>query len=160
FSTGGVVANKRCRSDAAAKRTSYSEASSGRSSSRGLCLIVARTQRQRTIHDDSSCCVRTSHNKEPSTMRLSIPAALAITFISTVQAAAGPISTLYLTDGDAGHLFIVNGNSQNSINTNAHGQEQYVIAVQKTVRIFSTYKDSGLNQGAEYTLAGVFTGVQ
>ena len=93
-------------------------------------------------------------------MRLSTLAALTITFTSTVQAAAGPISTLYLTDGDAGHLFIVNGNSQSSINTNAHGQQQYAIAVQKTVRIFSNYKDSGLNQGAEYTLAGAFTGEQ
>jgi hypothetical protein len=71
------------------------------------------------------------------------------------QAGAGPLDPLYLTDGDSGQLFIVNGNSHTTINTSLYGQEQYAIAVQNTVRLDSAYSGG---QGAEYTLGGAFTG--
>lgn len=75
------------------------------------------------------------------------------------RAQAGPISDYYLTAGDNGTNWIVQGSS-----AAAYGQNQpadlgeYAIAVGSTVRTLHNGNDGPAGLGSEYSLGGVFTG--
>jgi PEP-CTERM motif len=75
----------------------------------------------------------------------------------TTQASAGPISTWYLTAGDQGNNWIVQGTTSTSFTQQG---DEYAIAVGNTVKTLDNGNcgGSGCGLGAEYSLAGVYTG--
>src|SRR2546426_7492396 len=85
-------------------------------------------------------------------------ATVACTFLAAASIAQGPISAYYLTAGDQGNNWIAQGTSASSF-PQAHPGNlgEYGIAVDSTVRTLGNGND-GINLGAQYTLAGVYTG--
>ena len=78
---------------------------------------------------------------------------------------AGPLDPLYLTNGDNGIAFIVQGNTVTPFSEHhqgGNGQNEYAIAVSGgTVRTLHNGNDQGSssNLGSQYNLSGAYTGV-
>lgn len=84
--------------------------------------------------------------------------ALALLLSGAGLALAGPVSPWYLTAGDQGTNWIIQGASATSYAQNQPGNlGEYAIAVGSTVRTLGN-GNNGLGLGSEYTLAGVYTG--
>lgn len=90
--------------------------------------------------------------------RAKMAAAVAAVLATTAAAQAGPISAYYLTAGDSGTNWILQGTSAISF-PQAHPGNlgEYGIAVSGDVRTIGNGNDQ-INLGAQYTLAGVYTG--
>jgi hypothetical protein len=86
---------------------------------------------------------------------------LAIAFaIAPTVAVAGPLSPYYVTAGDQGHNYILQGNTATLFNqANAANGGEYAIAVTDTVRTLGNGNAGQHGLGSQYTLAGVYTGV-
>ncbi|MDQ2986449.1 MAG: PEP-CTERM sorting domain-containing protein [Armatimonadota bacterium] len=76
---------------------------------------------------------------------------------ATANAGAGITSELYLTAGDQGNVWVVQGTGVNRSWVMATGNREYPIAVADEVR---TLGGADPDVGAEYTLAGVDTGTR
>lgn len=85
---------------------------------------------------------------------LGLLSVLALAMSCIPASAAGPTSRLYLTGGEK--VFVVQGASMLDSFDHASGPEAYPIAVADTVRTAGTDINDAL--GAEYSLAGAFTG--
>ena len=87
---------------------------------------------------------------------LAVTGALILTLASSAHA-QGPVSKLYVTAGDQATNWILQGTTATSFAQQAPGTDEYAIAVNSTVRTLGNGNyDTGI--GAEYTLAGVYTG--
>src|SRR3954468_4371928 len=89
-------------------------------------------------------------------LRVLAPTVLALSVASL--ATAGPLSTLYGTDGDRGTGFIMSGNS---FTTFGLVGDEYALGVGSTVRTLGNGNQGdggGSIPGSEYSLAGVPTG--
>lgn len=77
--------------------------------------------------------------------------------VATANAGVGILSELYLTAGDQGNIWVVQGTGVNRSWVMATGNREYPIAVADEVR---TLGGMDIEMGAEYTLAGVDTGTR
>jgi hypothetical protein len=98
------------------------------------------------------CLVNVASSQSPAGRRPETAAAsapgVALGFVGT-----GPVSPLYLTAGDQGMIWVVQGNAV--INSwAAHHSAEYPIALLNTVRTLG----SGGGAGSDYTLSGTYTG--
>lgn len=97
--------------------------------------------------------------------RLSIFAAsAALSLVSAGEAQAGPLSAYYLTAGDQGQNWVVQGAAVVNNWAQANPQEfgEYAIAVTDAVRTLGNGGQGfggSSHPGSEYTLGGVYTGV-
>jgi hypothetical protein len=83
---------------------------------------------------------------------------LVFMFVSAL--AAGPISSLYLTDGRNGTIYVIQGSSVINSWAQAHPENhgEGPIAVLSTVRTAGAEDFTTGASGSEYTLSGVYTG--
>ncbi len=119
-----------------------------------------------SVDDDVKSEVKAMREKSATSARL---VALVVGWLAvTTQAYASPISPYYVTAGNQGLNWILRGSSAVSFNQRhwfvdqGHVFGEHAIAVDGTVRTLGTnFVADGLppSQGAEYTLAGVYTGV-
>lgn len=90
--------------------------------------------------------------------------AVGVWFLLVGTGEAGPISLLYLTAGDQGTNWMIQGTSATSFDQQ-HPQDggEYAIAVSGDVRTLGNgnqgFGGGSSHPGAQYTLAGVYTGV-
>jgi hypothetical protein len=80
--------------------------------------------------------------------------------VAPTEAFAGPVSPLYVTAGDQGNNWILQGNTA-SLFTQAHSTNggEYAVAVSGTVKTLGNGNTGEHGLGSQYTLAGASTGV-
>src|SRR2546430_10837732 len=87
-----------------------------------------------------------------------LPLVLLFVALSGHHAEAGPISTWYLTAGDQGTNWMIQGASASSFpQHHPENQGEYAVAVSGDVRTLGN-GNTGSGLGSQYTLAGVYTG--
>jgi hypothetical protein len=87
-------------------------------------------------------------------------ALLIAAFIMCAEALADPLSPYYLTAGDNGMNWVVQGNAVINSWSQQHPENlgEYAIAVASHVRTLGNGNPSSRHPGSEYTLAGIYTG--
>lgn len=95
-----------------------------------------------------------------SSIRRAVIVATGAGLLAGGHAIAGPISAYYLTAGDNGNNFVVQGGAVVLSFPQQHPGNlgEYAIAVTSTVRTLGNGND-GTNFGSQYTLGGTYTGV-